>query len=79
MLLQILGLCRAVSAWKKSIALNTVGGAMSVKLVSWSEPLKITPGHPDVVELNARCLSRLYHEAGVHESPVIEFEWIVMV
>ena len=44
---------------------DAIGGAMSVKLVSWSEPLKITANHPDVVERNARYLGRLYHEAKV--------------
>ena len=44
---------------------DAIGGAMSVKLVSWAEPLKITPNHPDVVERNARYPARLYHEAQI--------------
>ncbi|CAE7847032.1 unnamed protein product [Symbiodinium necroappetens] len=52
---------------------DAIGGAMSVKLVSWSEPLKITANHPDVVERNARYLGRLYHEAKVKEPPVMEW------
>ena len=49
---------------------------MSVKLVSWSEPLKITANHPDVVERNARYLGRLYHEAKVKEPPIMEWTFL---
>ena len=52
---------------------DAIGGAMSVKLVSWAEPLKITPNHPDVVERNARYLARLYHEAQIKEPPIMEW------
>ncbi|CAE7809442.1 unnamed protein product, partial [Symbiodinium sp. KB8] len=55
---------------------DAIGGAMSVKLVSWSEPLKITANHPDVVERNARYLGRLYHEAKVKEPPVMEWTFL---
>ena len=51
------------------------GGAMSVKLISWSEPLTVTPNHPDVVERSVRILRRLCHEAGVHEPPVMEWRF----
>ena len=43
---------------------------MSVKLVSWSEPLTITPNHPDVVERNARYVGCLYHEAEIKQPPI---------
>ena len=52
---------------------------MSVKLVSWSEPLKITPNHPDVVERNDRHLGRLYHEAKVKEPPIMEWTFLANV
>ena len=52
---------------------------MSVKLVSWAEPLKITPNHPDVVERNARYLARLYHEAIIKEPPVMEWTFLANV
>ena len=55
---------------------DAIGGAMSVKLVSWSEPLKITANHPDVVERNARYLGRLYHEAKVKEPPIMEWTFL---
>ncbi|CAE7361778.1 AMY1.1 [Symbiodinium microadriaticum] len=56
-----------------------IGGAMSVKLVSWSEPLKITANHPDVVERNARYFGRLYHEAKVKEPPIMEWTFLANV
>ena len=46
---------------------------MSVKLISWPDPLL---NHPDVVERNARILGRLYHEAEIHEPPVMEWTFI---
>ena len=49
------------------------------KLVSWTEPLKITPNHPDVVERSARYLARLYHEARVKEPPVMEWTFLANV
>ena len=52
---------------------------MSVKLVSWGEPLKITPNHPDVVERNARYLARLYHEANIKEPPILEWTLLANV
>ena len=52
---------------------------MSVKLVSWAEPLKITPNHPDVVERNARYLGRLYHEAHIKEPPIMEWTFLANV
>ena len=58
---------------------DAIGGAMSVKLVSWTEPLKITPNHPDVVERSARYLARLYHEARVKEPPVMEWTFLANV
>ena len=57
---------------------DAIGGAMSVKLVSWAEPLKITPNHPDVVERNARYLTRLYHEANIKEPPIMELTFFRM-
>ena len=38
---------------------------MSVKLVSWSDPLKLTPVPVDLVERNAKILKNLYQSAGV--------------
>ena len=58
---------------------DAIGGAMSVKLVSWAEPLKITPNHPDVVERNARYLARLYHEANIKEPPILEWTLLANV
>ncbi|CAE7638677.1 unnamed protein product [Symbiodinium necroappetens] len=58
---------------------DAIGGAMSVKLVTWSEPLKITANHTDVVERNARYLGRLYHEAKVKEPPVMEWTFLANV
>ena len=58
---------------------DAIGGAMSVKLVSWAEPLKITPNHPDVVERNARYLARLYHEAQIKEPPIMEWTFLANV
>ena len=58
---------------------DAIGGAMSVKLVSWAEPLKITPNHPDVVERNARYLARLYHEANIKEPPIMEWAFLANV
>ena len=52
---------------------------MSVKLVSWAEPLKIAPNHPDVVERNARYLARLYHEANIKEPPIMEWTLLANV
>ena len=52
---------------------------MPVKLVSWAEPLKITPNHPDVVERNARYLARLYHEAHIKEPPIREWTFLANV
>ena len=49
------------------------------KLVSWAEPLKITPNHPDVVERNARYLARLYHEANIKEPPIMEWTLLASV
>ena len=58
---------------------DAIGGAMSAKLVSWAEPLKITPNHPGVVERNARYLARLYHEAKVKEPPIMEWTFLANV
>ena len=58
---------------------DAIGGAMSVKLVSCAEPLKITPNHPDVVERNARYLARLYHEAHIKEPPIMEWTFLANV
>ena len=61
---------------------DAIGGEMSVKLVSWAEPSKITPNHPDVVERNARSarfLGRLYHETKVKEPPVKEWMFLANV
>ena len=58
---------------------DAIGGALSVKLVSWSEPLKITANHPDVVERNARYLGRLYHAAKVKEPPIMEWTFLANV
>ncbi|CAE7323111.1 ATG26 [Symbiodinium microadriaticum] len=55
---------------------DATGGAVSVKLVSWSEPLKVTANHPDVVERNARYLGRLYHEAKIKEPPIMEWTFL---
>ena len=55
---------------------GAIGGAMSEQLVSWAEPLKITPNHPDVVERNARYLARLYREAKVKEPPIMEWTFL---
>ncbi|CAE7837912.1 ATG26 [Symbiodinium necroappetens] len=55
---------------------DAIGGAVSVKLVSWSEPLKVTANHPDVVERNARYLGRLYHEAKIKEPPIMEWTFL---
>eukprot|EP00439_Symbiodinium_sp_Y106_P057252 s1078_g8.t1 len=55
---------------------DAIRGAMSVKLVSWAEPLKITPNHPDVVERNARYLARLDHEANIKEPPIMEWTFL---
>ena len=58
---------------------DAIGGAMSVKLVSWAEPLKITPNHPDVAERKARYLARLYHEAHIKEPPIMEWTFLAKV
>ena len=58
---------------------DAIGGAMSVRLVSWAEPLKITPNHPNVVERNARYLARLYHEAQIKEPPIMEWTFLANV
>ena len=58
---------------------DTIGGAMPVKLVSWAEPLKITPNHPDVIERNARYLTRLYHKANIKEPPIMEWTLLANV
>ena len=61
---------------------DAVGGARSGTLVSWAEPLKITPNHPDVVERNARSaryLARLYHEANIKEPPTMEWTFLANV
>ena len=53
---------------------DAIGGAMSVKLVSWAEPLKITPNHPDVEECKVpgSPLSRSSHqEASDHGVDVL--------
>ena len=52
---------------------------MSVKLVSWAEPLKIAPNHPGVVERNAGYLARLYHEANIGEPPIMEWTLLANV
>ena len=53
---------------------DAIGGAMSVRLVSWAEPLKIMPNHPDVVERNARYPASIgpYREAQIKEPPIME-------
>ena len=55
---------------------DAIGGAMSVKLVSWAEPLKITPFPVDVVERNARILHDLYQSSRVHLPP--QMEWMFL-
>ena len=49
---------------------------MSVKLVSWSDPLKLTPVPVDLVERNAKVLKNLYQSAGVHLPP--QMEWMFL-
>ncbi|CAE7248625.1 Nek1, partial [Symbiodinium sp. CCMP2456] len=55
---------------------DAIGGAMSVKLVSWTEPLKITPFPVDVVERNARILQDLHQSSRVHLPP--QMEWMFL-
>ncbi|CAE7825115.1 PRMT5, partial [Symbiodinium sp. CCMP2592] len=52
---------------------DAIGCAMSVKLVSWSGPLKITSFPADVVQRNAPILHDLYKAAGIHVPP--QMEW----
>ncbi|CAE7275900.1 hypothetical protein AK812_SmicGene29690 [Symbiodinium microadriaticum] len=55
---------------------DAIGGAMSVKLVSWADPLKLTPVPVDLVERNAKILKDLYQSAGVHLPP--QMEWMFL-
>ncbi|CAE7560395.1 unnamed protein product, partial [Symbiodinium necroappetens] len=55
---------------------DAIGGAMSVKLVSWAEPLKLTPVPVDLVERNAKILKDLYQSARVHLPP--QMEWMFL-
>ena len=52
---------------------------MSVKHISWAEPLKITPNHPDKVERNARYLARLYHEDHIKAPPIMEWAFLANI
>ena len=52
---------------------------MSVKHISWAEPLKITPNYPDKVERNARYLARLYHEDHIKAPPIMEWAFLANV